>query len=74
MQLRHLRVPFPMPLIATRLVTVDGLKAPVFGIIADMSASALLTIRATQGVASVSDPVGLGGCVAAISISSAVQG
>jgi hypothetical protein len=74
MQLRHLRIPFPIPHAATPLVTVDGLSAPVFGIVADMPASALLTIRRTQGVASLSSSVDSGGCVAAISISSAVQG
>jgi len=73
MQLRHLRM-LSVTFIATRSVIVDGPHAPVFGIIANMPASALRNIQGTQGAASLSDPVDLGGCVAAISISSAVQG
>jgi hypothetical protein len=72
MQVRHLHVLFSTLFDAARLVSVDGMHKPILGVIADMPAGDLRTIRLTRGVATLSDPVGSGGCVASI-VSSAVR-
>jgi hypothetical protein len=73
MQLRHLRVLSYIPPDAAQLANVDGSHETILRIIADIRASVLRTIRGIRGVATLSDPVHLGGSFAAMAVSSAVQ-